>query len=119
MATHFCIGYPCRVCGMGAVDPQKFLDEINKEKVINNGRSFTKLRYSLYDLAYNMYGDEFKYIKIDVRLMKEMPNHEDVTLMIESPMVQQSKYWVDLKGPNENNTGDMWDRCAKEEKINS
>lgn len=81
-------------------------------------KDLVKLRSELYDKVAEMYGDEYKYIKINVTLMKEKPKSDGLSFVMDTDMIEKSRDWFMLQGPNENSTGDMWDRSFAE-KINS
>lgn len=82
-------------------------------------KDIMKLRAELYDKVEEMYGDEYEYIKIEVTLLKEKPKSVDsLTWIMDTDMIERSRDWYMLQGPNENNTGAMWDN-SNQEKINS
>lgn len=82
-------------------------------------KDMMKLRAELYDKVVEMFGDEYKYIKIDVLLLKEKPKPDNgMTWTMDTDMIERSRDWYMLQGPNENNTGAIWDK-SNQEKINS
>ena len=52
-------------------------------------------------------------------MFKEKPKFEDgLSFSMDTGMIEKGRDWYLLQGPNENNTGDMWDK-SNAEKINS
>ena len=83
-------------------------------------KDLVKLRAELYDKVAEMYGDEYKWIKVDITMFKEKPKFDDsLSFSMDSDMIERSRNWKMIKGPNENNSGAMWDRYPNQEKINS
>jgi hypothetical protein len=82
-------------------------------------KDLVKLRAELYDKVVEMYGDEYKWIKVDITMFKEKPKFEDgLSFSMDTGMIEKSRDWMEIQGPNENNSGAMWDK-SNAEKINS
>jgi hypothetical protein len=81
-------------------------------------KDLVKLRSEIYDKVAEMYGDEYTWFKVDITICKKKPEIEGLSFSVDTDMMNVSKDWALLKGPNENNTGDMWDK-SNAEKINS
>jgi len=92
---------------------------------MEKGNDINDLRTEFYDKLVDLYGDEYKWIDIQVTMSKERPKFEnDITFRINTGMIERSGDWFlikddDIKGPTAENSGAMWDNSNSAEKINS
>lgn len=86
---------------------------------MENLLKLSKLKSELYDKVAEVYGDEYQWIEVQVKMSKEKPKPStDVVFNMNTYMIESIKNWSDVQGPKIENSGAIWDK-SKEEKINS
>lgn len=89
-------------------------------------KDIEKLSNEFYDKLIELYGEKYKWIGIEVKMLEEKPQ-EGLTLTINPDERNIWKEWKDIRenhsykeneGPKVENSGSMWDK-SKFEKINS
>jgi hypothetical protein len=80
-----------------------------------------KLRNEFYDKLVEMYGDHYKYISVEIKMLEEIPRGLTITTSNgwkEYDTVREFEKRKDMEGPKIENSGAMWDK-SNSEKVNS
>lgn len=85
-------------------------------------KNVSDLKEKLYKKLYEMYGDEYEYIKVDISLFRKKPDYNMLCFPIECTAMMNmdgiKSEMEKFQGPSVENSGAMWDN-SNAEKINS
>ena len=95
------------------------------EKYVND---IDKLRNEFYDKLVELYGEHYKWISVEIKMLEEKPK-DSLTLNMNSDIrctwkeydeIKEYNKFLrkDMEGPSVENSGAIWDK-SKFEKINS
>lgn len=92
----------------------------------NYAKDIDKLRNEFYDKLVELYGEHYKWIGVEIKMLEEKPK-DSLTLTMNTDIREgwkdsmknlEKSLRKDVEGPRVENSGAMWDKSGYE-KINS